>query len=347
LRFQIAGTFFKWLVYFYLERMMKSRKLSGVNLVSAGLVASAVLVACGGSSSSTNSTKASQATLVVSPAASNVTLSGTTTLSTTGGSGTGAVTYAVSSGSCTVSSTTLTAPATAGTCSVTATKAADSSYSAATSAAITINVTSPVIVARDQDGATHSYDAATNKALPGNHTIGEYSWGLATRWWGGTGTDSVYVGYGVATGETAGMGVFVETTIAAPWSISQMNSLTVGLGTNVACVGICKATIVLNNATDTNCKATSATPFTILTEKVNTGNDKTSVGGSVPTYTKALTDANWTVTGCTTNTMTAFKALSIRQVHAQLLRPDMQTETADIGTGFFANGVNLGGIKFQ
>ncbi len=66
--------------------------------------------------------------------------SGTSTLSTTGGSGTGAVTYAVASGPCTVAGSTLSTSG-AGTCSVTATKAADSTYSAITSAPIDVTVT--------------------------------------------------------------------------------------------------------------------------------------------------------------------------------------------------------------
>jgi len=83
---------------------------------------------------------ATQATLTAVPAATTINTNGTTSLSSSGGSGTGAVTYAVASGSCTISSTTLTAPATAGTCTVTATKAADSTYASATSAAVTITV---------------------------------------------------------------------------------------------------------------------------------------------------------------------------------------------------------------
>jgi DNA-binding beta-propeller fold protein YncE len=57
---------------------------------------------------------------------------GTTTLSTSGGSGTGAVSYTVLSGPCTLSGSTLTATG-LGRCVVTATKAADDTYAAATS----------------------------------------------------------------------------------------------------------------------------------------------------------------------------------------------------------------------
>jgi len=87
-----------------------------------------------------------QATLTANAASVSLTTAGTTTLSTSGGSGTGTVTYTVASGSsnCSVTNTTLTATA-AGSCTVTATKAADSTYSAATSAAITVTVSPPTV----------------------------------------------------------------------------------------------------------------------------------------------------------------------------------------------------------
>ena len=72
----------------------------------------------------------------------------TLTLTTSGGSGTGAITFTASpAGVCSVAGTTLTA-LDAGTCQVSATKAADGSYLSATSApvAITLQTQTPVIV---------------------------------------------------------------------------------------------------------------------------------------------------------------------------------------------------------
>jgi hypothetical protein len=83
--------------------------------------------------------QATQAALVAASAPSTVAFGGTTTLSTTGGSGTGAVTFASSNANCTISGTTLTAAA-IGTCTITATKAADANYTAATSVGITVTV---------------------------------------------------------------------------------------------------------------------------------------------------------------------------------------------------------------
>jgi uncharacterized protein with beta-barrel porin domain len=101
----------------------------------------------------------SQSTLQVSVDPANLRVNQTGTLSTTGGSGTGAVTYAVTSGSCTVSGTTLTASASAGTCVVTATKAADQSYTQ-TTATVTVTVTARPSLAQAMDATVRGTIAA-------------------------------------------------------------------------------------------------------------------------------------------------------------------------------------------
>ena len=79
-------------------------------------------------------------TVVATP--STVAYGGTSALSTTGGSGTGAVTFDVgASTGCTVSGSTLSVTDASGTCAVTATKAADDNYNQATSAALPITLT--------------------------------------------------------------------------------------------------------------------------------------------------------------------------------------------------------------
>ncbi len=77
--------------------------------------------------------KASQAALTATASPAGVTLGGISTLGTTGGSGTGAVSYAVTAGDtfCTVNGSTLTGTA-VGTCTVTATRAADANHEQAT-----------------------------------------------------------------------------------------------------------------------------------------------------------------------------------------------------------------------
>ncbi len=75
--------------------------------------------------------------LVASP--TTIKVNGTSDLSTTGGTGTGGVSYAVQSGPCTVSSDSLTGTG-AGSCVVTATKAQDGSYTSISSTPVTVTV---------------------------------------------------------------------------------------------------------------------------------------------------------------------------------------------------------------
>jgi autotransporter-associated beta strand protein len=100
-----------------------------------------------------------QAVLNASASPSSVAYGGTSTLSTTGGSGTGAVTYAVTTGAayCSVSSNTLTGTG-AGACTVTATKAGDGNYNAA-SATVDVNVTRAALTVT-ADNQTRAYGAA-------------------------------------------------------------------------------------------------------------------------------------------------------------------------------------------
>ena len=87
-------------------------------------------------------TKAAQATLTVVATPSTVAYGSTSALSTTGGSGTGAVTYSAgTSTGCSITGSILSVIDPAGTCSVTATKAADNNYNAATSAALPVTLT--------------------------------------------------------------------------------------------------------------------------------------------------------------------------------------------------------------
>jgi hypothetical protein len=85
---------------------------------------------------------APQATLVVTSNPTSINVNDTSTLGTTGGSGSGVVSYSLVSGPCTLSGATLTGTG-AGSCSVTATKAADSTYSSATSSPVTVTVSGP------------------------------------------------------------------------------------------------------------------------------------------------------------------------------------------------------------
>jgi len=101
---------------------------------------------CSSRSSSVNITTpastgtTTQATLVVTSNPSSINVNGTSNLGTTGGSGSGNVSYTVVSGPCTLNMATLIGTA-AGSCIVTASKASDSTYASATSSQLTVNVT--------------------------------------------------------------------------------------------------------------------------------------------------------------------------------------------------------------
>jgi LPXTG-site transpeptidase (sortase) family protein len=105
--------------------------------------------------------KASQATLTVSANPAVVVQGFTTTLSNSGGSGTGAVTFSVgSSTGCTLAGNIVTVTDASGTCNVTVTKAADANYLSATSAVL------PITLATYQ--AEINKDFSPTNILPGS-----------------------------------------------------------------------------------------------------------------------------------------------------------------------------------
>ena len=81
-----------------------------------------------------------QATFATVVYSSPLTNGNSETLSTTGGSGAGEVTYNLLGGGCTLSGATLTATSGTGSCVVSATKAADANYNSTTSASVTVNL---------------------------------------------------------------------------------------------------------------------------------------------------------------------------------------------------------------
>jgi hypothetical protein len=104
--------------------------------------------------------RANQAALVVTGTTSPAGVGTTQALGTTGGSGTGAVTFSTgASTACSVSGSTLTITASTGTCAVTATKAADANYNATTSAPVAITVAPAVLTVTPNPQAVTFGDA--------------------------------------------------------------------------------------------------------------------------------------------------------------------------------------------
>ena len=131
--------------------------------------------------------KANQATLTAVATPPSVTYGSTSALSSTGGSGTGAVTFSHgASTGCSVTGTALSVTNASGTCEVTATRAADNNYNAATSAPLTVTLVKAT--------PTVTFGAAPTPAyLGGNFTVSAST----------TNTDSSTLTYSVVSGPCA------------------------------------------------------------------------------------------------------------------------------------------------
>ena len=112
-------------------------------------------------------TGADQTGFMLDAASTSIIYGNTTTLSTSGGNGDGAVTYAVTDGTggCTISGDTITAVA-AGTCVVTATKAQEGNYNSATSNDLTINVARRAQVITFAQPADRNFTTASFSLAP-------------------------------------------------------------------------------------------------------------------------------------------------------------------------------------
>lgn len=110
-----------------------------------------------------------QATLVLTATPTSIAVNGTTALATTGGSGNGAVTYAVNSGPCTLVDATHVKGMAEGKCQVVATKAAEGIYGPATSNPVTLTVTPlvPPALVLTATPATVGFGGSTTLATTG------------------------------------------------------------------------------------------------------------------------------------------------------------------------------------
>ena len=174
-------------------------------------------------------TKATQTTLTANANPSSIPFNTTSTLSTTGGSGTGAVSYTVTSGSsyCSISDVTLTGIA-VGSCTVTATKAGDADYQPTTSSPITVtvNASAPgaptnVTANAGNASATVSWSAPANT---GNSAITNYT---ITPYIGGTAQATTIVG-DVLTANITGL------TNSSTYTFTVKATNSVGTGTESA-----------------------------------------------------------------------------------------------------------------
>ena len=188
-------------------------------------------------------------------------------------------------------------------------------------------------IVRANEAGSPSYDVTTGNALPGQYATGSYSANAGEAfWWGGNYAEQIQRGYGFSATEPAqwGFGIFIANG-GAGWDIASATSYHVTLGTNGECAGVCKVTVRLVSAAAPSCLADAK--VTLTSADINTA------------YTVNLND--FTVTGCATNTMAAFKLLKVAELHFQMLRDDMQFTTSADPT-LYPNGLGVGGdIYFE
>jgi hypothetical protein len=168
--------------------------------------------------------------LAAQPALTIATISGTfnvpLTLTTAGGTGTGAVTYVVDVGGtatgCLVTSSSLTTTS-AGTCIVTATKAADTAYSAVSSVPTTVTIAAAAQAPLLLTSLTGTYGTAVTLASSGGSGTGALSYAVDV---GGTATGCLVAGPLLTALTVTSAGTCVVTaTKAATTSYSIVSSV--------------------------------------------------------------------------------------------------------------------------
>ena len=255
-------------------------------------------------------TKADQATLIVSGPAS-VTYGTTGTITTSGGNGTGVMSYnTVSSSGCTVntSSGVITMTDISGTCTVTATRAADTNYNATTSVGFDVTLTPrPATLT-----GTRPYDT-TAVALAGILSVTNK-----------VGTDVVTIASGSATLESATVGAR---------SITSMGSLVLGgaAAANYTLIGATGSVII------TKADQAALTVSGPASVTYGTTGTITYEGGS---GTGAMSYGQDSSTGCTVNASTGV----ITVTNASLACTVTATKAADsnyIATTSTGFGVTL------
>ena len=242
--------------------------------------------------SASTSVVGTQSTLTAVATPASIAYNATSALSSTGGSGTGAVTYSVVTGgsNCSITGTTLTGNG-IGTCTVTATKAADTNYTSATSAAITITVgqaTQSTLTA-SATPASIAYNATSALSSTGGSGTGAVTYSVVT----GTANCSITrnsltsIGTGpcaVIATKAADTNYAAETSAAITITITPTSQSTLTLSTS-------NATIV--KGTSATLSATGGSGTGAITFQVATGAANCSITGATLT---ALAPGNCTIT---------------------------------------------------
>ncbi len=197
------------------------------------------------------------------------------TLGTSGGSGSGAVTYSVNSGTCIVSSNLLTLGDAGSSCSLTATKAADDNYTAVSSVSTSISTAK-----------------ATQASLSLTTTTATYGQGLPLGVTGGSGTGAV--SYSVVSGTCTIVGALLTPGNAGSSCVIKATKAT---DTNYLERSSSNTTITVNKASQTGLNITSASNFTTgnsLTLTATGGQSTGSLSWSVNSGICSLTGTTLT-----------------------------------------------------
>jgi hypothetical protein len=233
-------------------------------------------------------TQTVQATLTVTgmPAAAQA-YGATFQVGSSGGSGTGAVTFAAT-GACSVSGSTVTMTSGSGTCSVTATKASDAQYASTTSAPATVLALQVIVNVSGIKANNKTYDGTTTATL----SLG--SAGLSGVLSGDTGKVSLGSSYTAAFADAnvgAGkavtvIGLGLSGTAAGNYTLIQPSGLTA----NITAATLTVSGITANNkAYDGTTAATLNLGSASLSGILGSDAGKVSLGIS---YTATFADAN-------------------------------------------------------
>lgn len=206
--------------------------------------------------------------------------------------------------------------------------AAGNASTAAASFTQAYNTVVAVTIVRAKTDTAAAYDSTTGNALPGNYATGRYASGAGEAWWwGGNYPEQIQSGYGFSKTNTAqwGFGIYIANG-GAGWDISGVSKYHWTMGSNAECANACTITVRLVSKVDANCVAD-------YRQKLTSADITTAYAANL---------ADFTVKGCTTNTMTAFKTGKVSELHFQLLHDDMQFTTSG-DPSLYPNGLGIGG----
>lgn len=298
--------------------------------------------------------KAPQTSLTLAALPAAIAYKGTSALSVAGGSGTGAVSYAVTAGSafCSVSGTTLTGNA-PGTCTVTATKAGDANYLAATAtASVTVSPAAQAALMATAAPSVIAVNATSALSAGGGSGTGAVSFAVSA------GSSFCTVSGSTLKGTGAGVCTVTATKAADAnyLAATATTDVTVGKAAQAALSATATPATIVVNATST--LTTSGGSGTgAVTFAVSSGGAVCSVAGAVLTGTGAgactvtatkAGDANYAAATATVN-LTVGKAAQAPLVASATPSAILVNATSALsaaggsGTGAISFAVTVGG----